>query len=144
MSSAQSSVHLMRSERKPAETERDPGLALAGALGLEPPVLSAQKTVEAAFVGKYGGPTSLQRRVMLSVVANERSALVVAPTASGKTEAAVMALTTLHLDRSGTILYLAPTRALINDLAARLRPGFSSWDWRLRPATQKPLPRLRC
>ncbi len=53
-----------------------------------------------------------------------KSTLVVAPTASGKTEAVLAPLLTLRADRRWngrpSILYVAPTRALINDLHDRL------------------------
>jgi ATP-dependent Lhr-like helicase len=50
-----------------------------------------------------------------------RDALIVAPTASGKTEAACAPLVERLMGHpSGTILYVCPTRALVNDLFMRL------------------------
>src|SRR5712692_4477735 len=105
------------------QTEVDPGQALVEALGLKIPQGPLAERAEEAFIGKYSGPSRFQRAVMRHVELGH-SVLVVAPTASGKTEAAVIALTALALHEGGRILYIAPTRALINDLIGRLRPGF--------------------
>lgn len=80
--------------------------------------------IESAFVGRFGAPSELQRAVR-SVVREGISCLVVAPPASGKTEAAVIAL--VERERpSRAILYVCPTRALANDIVTRLEPGFEA------------------
>lgn len=77
-----------------------------------------------AFPIFFGGrdPYEGQREVMPQVVRGE-DVLFAAPTASGKTEAAVTPLFQRHLSlkrgRLSTI-YIAPTKALVNDLHERL------------------------
>ena len=98
---------------------------LLGILGLTPTEDSTTARVVAAFVGRYDTPSSLQRRA-LHEFRNGGGLLLVAPTAAGKTEAALMPMVVEALTTGARILYIAPTRALINDLADRLRPGFSA------------------
>lgn len=75
-----------------------------------------------AFFARFGTLTAVQRSAITPIL-NGESVLVCAPTASGKTEAAVAPL----IERSKgvwkdwTILYVSPTRALVNDLYERLR-----------------------
>lgn len=99
--------------------------SIAESLGLVPPEDPTRSRVEAAFVGKFHSQTEIQRQVGNSVRSG-RSVLLVAPTASGKTEAAVMAGVETVMRNGGALLYLAPTRALINDLLGRMEGGFSS------------------
>jgi ATP-dependent Lhr-like helicase len=105
----------------------DPGDFLADLLGLRERRAIAMSEVEAAFVGRYGAPTELQRSVEAAVRA-DGSCLVIAPPASGKTEAAIMPLTALQRLSGRAILYVCPTRALINDVVARLESGFAALD----------------
>ena len=76
-----------------------------------------------AFFGRYGSFTSVQSAAIPLLLDGENVVLCAA-TASGKTEAALAPLIEHHLPpvrpTSLTILYLLPTRALINDLARRL------------------------
>ncbi|MDQ6925646.1 MAG: DEAD/DEAH box helicase, partial [Candidatus Eremiobacteraeota bacterium] len=80
-----------------------------------------------AFFGRHGNFTPSQLAAIPPLLAGE-NVLLCAPTASGKTEAALAPLVERHLQQhqeqartSGvTILYLLPTRALINDLWTRL------------------------
>jgi ATP-dependent Lhr-like helicase len=68
-------------------------------------------------------PWSAQAMVMPRIVKGE-SLLLAAPTASGKTEAAIAPLYQRHLSfrRDHTsVLYVAPTKALVNDLFGRLK-----------------------
>src|SRR5688572_18794151 len=64
------------------------------------------------------------QRLAIPVVMSGIPALVIAPTAAGKTEAALVPL--LHLSDvdewrgAPSILWVAPTRALVNDLFRRL------------------------
>ena len=58
-----------------------------------------------------------------------RDALLIAPTAGGKTEAAVFPLLTAMAEQNWpavSVLYVCPLRALLNNLEPRLR-GYSSW-----------------
>ena len=78
-----------------------------------------------AFLGGFGGkPTRVQLEAMPVVLAG-RDVLVEAPTASGKTEAVAMPLVERLLASADTastlrVLYVVPTRALVNDLFRRL------------------------
>lgn len=73
------------------------------------------------FFGRFGRLTSVQRATIPAILAGE-SVLVCAPTAAGKTEAACAPLVEQRVGRSEawTVLYISPTRALVNDLHARL------------------------
>jgi ATP-dependent Lhr-like helicase len=78
-----------------------------------------------AFFRRYGNFTSTQLAAIPSILAGE-NLILCAPTASGKTEAALAPLIELYLPAeqatSGlTILYILPTRALISDLWARIQ-----------------------
>jgi ATP-dependent Lhr-like helicase len=79
-----------------------------------------------AFFEHFGRLTQVQRE-SIPVILEGYDALICSATASGKTEAACAPVLEQHLHRSGnwTVLYISPTRALINDLFARLeRPAF--------------------
>ncbi len=80
-----------------------------------------------AFFGRFGRLTPIQGLTAGPLRAG-RSALISAPTASGKTEAAVaplaervLALRTPGGQPTLRLLVVSPTRALVNDLARRLR-----------------------
>ena len=103
----------------------DPGDYLADLLGLPAKPRVGMSEVEEAFVGRYGAPTELQRDVQAAVEEGS-SCLVIAPPASGKTEAAIMPLAGLLRLSERSILYVCPTRALINDVVARLEAGFAA------------------
>lgn len=77
-----------------------------------------------AFFGRHGNFTPAQLAAIPPLLAGE-NVLLCAPTASGKTEAALAPLIERHLPPVRptpclTILYLLPTRALINDMWTRL------------------------
>lgn len=77
-----------------------------------------------AFFGHYGNFTTIQLQAIPHLLEG-RNVLLHAGTASGKTSAALAPLVERHLpvDRAIAqlrLLYLLPTRALINDLSARL------------------------
>ncbi len=70
----------------------------------------------------------LQEQAIEPILAGEH-ALLIAPTAGGKTEAAVFPLLSKLLSEGGSglsILYLCPLRALLNNLEARLS-GYLQW-----------------
>lgn len=75
----------------------------------------------AAFFQRFGRLTPTQREAIPTVL-DGRDALICAPTASGKTEAACAPLIERLLSGGfgWTILYISPTRALVNDLFERL------------------------
>ena len=81
--------------------------------------------VGAAFFGNFRTLRDVQRAAIPRILAG-RDVLVASATASGKTEAVLaplVARTLNHLPaqgRSTRMLLIAPTRALVNDLAARL------------------------
>ncbi|WNR45152.1 DEAD/DEAH box helicase [Paenibacillus roseipurpureus] len=74
-----------------------------------------------AFFQHFGRLTEVQRKSMGSILDGNHT-LICAATASGKTEAACAPLFERMKGMSGswTILYLSPTRALVNDLFHRL------------------------
>lgn len=73
------------------------------------------------FFARYGGFTEIQQRAIPQILAGQ-DLLLIAPTASGKTEAVVAPL----VERYGQantglrVLYICPTRALVRDLYGRL------------------------
>lgn len=77
------------------------------------------------FFAGHGSFTEVQRRAIPVVLAGHDT-LVVAATASGKTEAALAPLLERHLPphhgEGLCLLYLCPTRALVRDLFERLSP----------------------
>lgn len=86
------------------------------------------------FYGRFGRLTAIQLAAMPPLMSG-RDVLICAPTATGKTEAAVAPLTERMLRRptepvpAGVrILYVTPTRALANDLDQRLRGTFADLD----------------
>ena len=88
-----------------------------GAIGLE-------SRVSALLQGLEWDPTPIQRESE-GVLLSGKDALLVAPTGSGKTEAAVIPLVSRALDQkweSLSILYITPLRALNRDMDQRLGP----------------------
>src|SRR5712691_3225215 len=81
------------------------------------------------FFGKFGSLTDVQRASIFALYAGDDS-LICSPTASGKTEAVCAPLVERNLIRSGdwTILYISPTRALVNDLFERLSGPLEQLD----------------
>jgi ATP-dependent Lhr-like helicase len=74
------------------------------------------------FLGRFGRVTPVQAEA-IPILLKGRSAVICAPTASGKTEAAITPLVERYLpagDDRLRILYVVPTRALVNDLVRRL------------------------
>jgi len=79
------------------------------------------------FFGRFGKLLPIQVRTV-PVVLQGRNAVVCSPTASGKTEAVVAPIAEMLLDnpRSGlSVVYVSPTRALVNDLYERLADPLS-------------------
>jgi ATP-dependent Lhr-like helicase len=81
-----------------------------------------------AFFGRHGNFTSVQTAAIPPLLAG-KNVMLCAPTASGKTEAALAPLIERYLSpvrptSQLSIVYLLPTRALVNDLWARLYPPF--------------------
>ncbi len=74
------------------------------------------------FFARFGRPSPVQVAAIPAILEG-RSTVVCSPTATGKTEAVVAPLVERHLP-AGTesirILYVVPTRALVNDLERRL------------------------
>lgn len=89
-----------------------------------------------AFFQRFGRLTPVQRRAIPLILDGE-DLLVCAATASGKTEAACVPLIDRYIDRdeAWTILYISPTRALVNDLYQRLGPPVSSLGLQIQRRT---------
>ena len=90
------------------------------------------------FFARHGQFTAVQREAIPPIVAG-RDALVIAATASGKTEAVIAPLLERYwqqLRQPGlTILYICPTRALVRDLYERLQPPLADAGIRLSMKT---------
>src|SRR4051794_6334011 len=79
-----------------------------------------------AVFGGFAGLRPVQREAIPPLLEG-RGTLIVAPTASGKTEAALAPLLRGALDRVSVrpyALWICPTRALVNDLYERIAPSF--------------------
>jgi len=99
-----------------------------------------------AFFERHGSFTAVQEAAMPALLAGH-DALVVAPTAGGKTEAVLAPLVERYCTPTipgapvaqgpagPTLLYIVPTRALVNDLAARLRGPLDTLNLRLAVRT---------
>lgn len=75
------------------------------------------------FFGRYGKFLPIQLEA-IPIVLKCKNAIIVSSTASGKTETVVAPLTEKILEKgmkSMTVLYISPTRALVNDMYNRLR-----------------------
>ena len=99
---------------------------LADELGLEgakekDPTL---KLVEETFFGQhYHQKTDIQKKAIDTIFLGS-NALIISATASGKTEAAIVPVLAqiISARRNFICAYLAPTKALLNDLIRRLSP----------------------
>lgn len=62
---------------------------------------------------------------MLDAIDENKSLFVVAPTSAGKTFISFYAMKkTLQADNDGVIVYVAPTKALVNQIAAEIQANF--------------------
>jgi len=97
--------------------------------------------VRRAFFAKYGGRLRSIQTAALEDILKERDALVMAATASGKTEAVFLPIVLRLLgekfqDEAGlSALVVSPTRALASDLYDRMAPVFGELGLRLGVAT---------
>lgn len=78
------------------------------------------------FFERFGRLTPVQRESIPPILAGE-DVLICSATASGKTEAVCAPLLERNIDRrrNWNIIYITPTRALVNDLYERLQPSLS-------------------
>ena len=84
------------------------------------------------FFARYGSFTAVQQQA-IPVIMQGQDTLVVATTASGKTEAVLAPLAERYWQQlnhpehsSLVILYVSPTRALVRNLYERLQPAFAN------------------
>ena len=87
-----------------------------------------------AFLGKFGTPTPVQRHGIPEIMKG-LPVLLIAPTASGKSEAFAAPMAEMILSgpepRSLRGWIVSPTRALVNDLARRLAPPLSAMGFEI-------------
>lgn len=88
------------------------------------PVKKQLRVTWGTFFSKFSGLTPVQEKVIPQIL-KKRNLLVISPTASGKTEAVTAPVCEMvlsgHLPPNNLyILYIAPTKALVNDLFERL------------------------
>lgn len=88
------------------------------------------------FFAPFGRLTAVQRAAVLPIL-HGSDVLVISATASGKTEAACAPLVERYMGGSQpwTVLYISPTRALVNDLFERLYLPLSQLNLRLERRT---------
>ena len=96
------------------------------------------------FFGRHGNFTEVQRQAIPPIL-DGRHTLLIAPTASGKTEAVVAPLLERHIlskrppaddtKPALQILYICPTRALVRDLYERLVPPLDTLNTSLSMKT---------
>ena len=87
------------------------------------------------FFFRFSRPTKIQE-LAIPVIAQGRDALLVSPAATGKTEAALAPLTERYCMDPATrgqlsIIYVAPTRALVNNIFGRFKEVLSETGLRL-------------
>lgn len=84
------------------------------------------------FFSRFGRLTEIQRSVMPHILEG-KDVLVCSPTASGKTEAVCAPILETNSERRELwrILYIAPTRALVNDLYYRLYGPLEQMGYRI-------------
>lgn len=99
------------------------------------PALANQESVKKllphtyyAFFAEFPKLTAIQQRATQPILEG-KSCLLIAPTASGKTQAYMAPLIQRYYqelrNQSGCLLVISPTRALVNDLYRRLSPPLS-------------------
>ncbi len=93
------------------------------------------------FYASFGAPNALQLAACGPILRGH-NALLVAPTATGKTEAALAPVVERMLNMRPPapaaelgLLYIAPTRALCREMAERLHQNLSLLDRKVRPRT---------
>ena len=81
------------------------------------------KNTWTVFFSRYASMTAIQKKAVPLIIA-KKNALLISQTASGKTEAVIVPLLERLLTENWqglSIIYIAPTKALVNDLNFRLK-----------------------
>src|SRR4051794_33690824 len=103
---------------------------------LQEPIQESLPHTWSRFFARHGNLTATQRAAIPPILAGQNT-LLIAPTASGKTEAVIAPLLERHLlnkdepapqDSALRILYICPTRALVRDLYERLHTPLEELD----------------
>ena len=95
-------------------------------------IASSLRRTWAPFFGRFGRLTPPQRAAIPPILRGD-DVLLAAPTATGKTEAVCAPLVERRIARGSDwkVLYVSPTRALVNDLYERLSPALSDLQVRV-------------
>lgn len=93
------------------------------------------KRVGEAFFGKFNNLKDVQKKAFEPILTG-KNAIIISATGSGKTEAAIAPLIARYFDSTikksyPFLLYITPTKALVNDIEKRLEPPLSSLGLRL-------------
>ena len=97
-------------------------------LKLDRQIAASMPRAWSAFFGRFGRLTAVQRAA-IPLISQGRDILLCSATASGKTEAVCAPLVERNIDHitPWKILYVTPTRALVNDLYGRLADALKEW-----------------
>jgi ATP-dependent Lhr-like helicase len=101
-------------------------------------IKKALKEVWSAFFGRFSKLLPIQREVIPEILA-KNNVIVISPAATGKTEAVCAPLARLLLDNKWeglSVLYISPTKALVNDLYKRIEPPLTSLGISISRKTQ--------
>ncbi|MEO0105659.1 MAG: DEAD/DEAH box helicase, partial [candidate division WOR-3 bacterium] len=89
------------------------------------------------FFSRFGSLTEIQKKVIPKIL-EDKNLVIISPAATGKTEATVAPIVEKLLEKNKTdfsILYVSPTRALVNDLYRRLQYPFEYLNLKIEKKT---------
>ncbi len=89
------------------------------------------------FFSRFGSLTEIQKKVIPKIL-EDKNLVIISPAATGKTEATVAPIVERLLEKNKndfSILYVSPTRALVNDLYRRLQYPFEYLNLKIEKKT---------